>query len=338
MKTTIHDIAERANCSITTVSQVLNGKGQRFSSELQKKIVTLAKDLNYRPNHVAVSLVTKRTRTVGLVLPNVHNMYFALLAEEIEKCCRQLNLDLVLCNSLDDPRMEENYIDTLIGRNVDGIIVPLAINTTMEQCLKNMQKVADDRIAFCLIDRLLPSKELDMVTINHELGGYLATRHLLDLGHRRLAFLTGPEKLLDAQLRLKGACKAISECPSCEVPFIFTGDYSWEKGYEMAEQIVKSKPSAIFAFNDWSAFGLIIKLKEMGLRIPEDLSIVGYDDIPLLNGGVLSLTTIHQPIDQLAEEALNTLLFRFENQDAAAVQRVIDPSIRIRKSTRNLMN
>lgn len=337
MRITIRDVAERAGCSITTVSQILNGKGERFSPELRENVLRKAFELGYSPDPIAVSMVTGRTRTIGLILPNIHNMFFALLAEEIEKYCRQLDYNLILCNSMDSCETEQNYIEALLSRKVDGILLALASDSTLEQTTKNAERAKENGIPICLVDRMVATEDLDIVSINHSLGGFLACQHLLQNGHRRLAFLTGPEGQLNSQLRLQGALKAIREFPAAvPAPSIFQGDYSWEGGYNQTEAILSCCPTAIFAFNDWSAFGVIMKLHELGKSVPEDIALIAYDNIPFLNGGVLSLSTIHQPIDLLAQTGMNTLLRRLKHSDLPGKQIVIDPTLIVRQSSRKI--
>lgn len=338
MRVTIKDLAERAGCSITTVSHILNGKGARFSPDLRDNVLRLADQLGYQPDPIAVSMVTGRTRTIGLILPNIHNMFFALLAEEIEKYCHQLDYNVILCNSMDNRATEHTYIQALLARKVDGILLALASDSTMSGTMDHARLAEEKGIPVCLIDRMVSTENLDMVSIDHELGGFLACQHLIDLGHREIAFLTGPSKQLNSQLRLKGAKSALRQYGRDMLETaIFPGDYSWECGYRQADAILASGATGLFAFNDWSAFGVIMKLNELHKSVPQDLSIIAYDNIPFLNGGVLSLSTIHQPIDQLAQAGIDTLLNRLDNPGCPYQQHVLEPKLIERDSTMSLV-
>jgi LacI family transcriptional regulator len=327
---TIKDVAALAGISYTTVSHVLNNT-RPVSDQVRVKVEAAIKQLDYVPSAVARSLKAKSTSTIGLLIPNGVNPYFAELARGIEDYCERNGFCVILCNSDDDSQKQRGYLRVLLEKRVDGLIVSSVGDDTAAA-----GGLADVRTPMVVVDRELEGIEADLVRIDHELGGYLATRHLLDLGHTRIACITGPRHTSVARLRLRGYERAMQEAAIAIQPhWLPQSDYTSPGGYEAAVALLAaSPPTAIFAGNDMIGIGVLRAAAERSIQVPRDLSVVGFDDIQMGRYLYPALTTVGQSIMELGETAAQMLLRRIDGTATGPVeQRIVAPSLVLREST-----
>lgn len=326
---TIKDVAALAGISYTTVSHVLN-KTRPVSEEVRVKVEAAIKHLDYVPSAVARSLKAKTTATIGLLVPNSLNPYFAELARGIEDYCERNGYCVILCNSDDNPQKQRNYLRVLLEKRIDGLIVTSAGGDT-----SLAQGLAGVRTPMVIVDRGLEGVDADLVRIDHQYGAYLATRHLLELGHRDIACIGGPANTSVAQMRLAGFRQALQEA-GVEVSGgrVLESDFSSTGGYRAAAQLLDSHPpSAIFAANDMMGIGVLRAAAERNIRVPSELSVIGFDDILMSRYVYPALTTVGQSILQLGETAAELLLRRIASRDLPIDRRIVTPNIVLREST-----
>lgn len=326
---TIKDVAALAGISYTTVSHVLN-KTRPVSEQARLKVEAAIEQLDYVPSAVARSLKAKTTATIGLLVPNSLNPYFAELARGIEDYCERNGYCVILCNSDDNPEKQRSYLRVLLEKRIDGLIVTSAGGDG-----GLAEGLAAVRTPMVIVDRELDGVDADLVRIDHEHGAYLATRHLLELGHRDIACIGGPTYTSVAQLRLAGFLRALKEA-GVEVPQarILESDFTSTGGYRAAATLLAQKPpSAIFAGNDMMGIGVLRAAAERNIRVPHELSVIGFDDIQMSRYVYPALTTVGQSILQLGEQAAELLLRRIAAPQPSTEQRIVTPNIVLREST-----
>ncbi|MBC2690227.1 MULTISPECIES: LacI family DNA-binding transcriptional regulator [Pseudomonas] len=326
---TIKDVAALAGISYTTVSHVLN-KTRPVSEEVRLKVEAAIQRLDYVPSAVARSLKAKTTATIGLLVPNSLNPYFAELARGIEDYCERNGYCVILCNSDDNPDKQRSYLRVLLEKRIDGLIVASAGGDS-----GLAQGLAGVRTPMVIVDRGLEGLDADLVRIDHEYGAYLATRHLLQLGHRDIASIGGPAHTSVAQMRLAGFCRALKEA-GVQVPTerMIESDFTSTGGYNAAAVLLASNPpTAIFAGNDMMGIGALRAAAERNIRVPSELSVIGFDDIQMSRYVYPALTTVGQSILQLGEMAAQVLLRRIAAPQLATDQQIVTPSIVLREST-----
>lgn len=326
---TIKDVAALAGISYTTVSHVVN-KTRPVSQEVRLKVEAAIKSLDYVPSAVARSLKAKTTATIGLLVPNSLNPYFAELARGIEDYCERNGYCVILCNSDDNPDKQRSYLRVLLEKRIDGLIVASAGGD-----IGLAQGLAGVKTPMVIVDRGLEGVDADLVRIDHEYGAYLATRHLLELGHRDIATIGGPSSTSVAQMRQAGFCRALKEAGITVRPErMLESDFTSTGGYNAAATLLESNPpSAIFAGNDMIGIGVLRAAAERNVRVPSELSVIGFDDIQMSRYVYPALTTVGQSILQLGEMAAEVLLRRIATPSLVTDQRIVTPSIVLREST-----
>ncbi|WP_285420002.1 LacI family DNA-binding transcriptional regulator [Pseudomonas sp. efr-133-TYG-5] len=326
---TIKDVAALAGISYTTVSHVVN-KTRPVSQEVRLKVEAAIKSLDYVPSAVARSLKAKTTATIGLLVPNSLNPYFAELARGIEDYCERNGYCVILCNSDDNPDKQRSYLRVLLEKRIDGLIVASAGGD-----IGLAQGLAGVKTPMVIVDRGLDGVDADLVRIDHEYGAYLATRHLLELGHRDIATIGGPSSTSVAQMRQAGFCRALKEAGITVRPErMLESDFTSTGGYNAAAILLESDPpSAIFAGNDMIGIGVLRAAAERNMRVPSELSVIGFDDIQMSRYVYPALTTVGQSILQLGEMAAEVLLRRIATPSLVTDQRIVTPSIVLREST-----
>ena len=330
---TIRDVAKLAGVSPTTVSHVINGT--RFvREETRARVLEAMRRLNYQPNRLARSLRQKRTHTLGLLIPNSANPFFAEVLRGIEDACFEMGYSVILCNADDDPEKELEYLSVLVEKQVDGIVLVSAGAAD-----ESLRLLTASRVPAVVVDREFASQGFDTVVTDNQGGGYAATRHLLSLGHRRIGCITGPSLLTPSAARVTGYRQALEEAG---VPFdeelVVPGDFRSESGYEMTRKLLglPEPPTAIFACNDMMALGAICAVHEAGLRVPDDVSVVGFDDITLASYSVPRLTTIAQPRHKMGFMAARMLIERISNRDAPIKRELLPTTLIVRDSCARL--
>jgi DNA-binding LacI/PurR family transcriptional regulator len=320
----IKDIAARAGVSFQTVSKVLKGKGS-VSPETRAWILEVAEQLGYVPNAVARSLVSQRTGTIGVVASDLSDYVLAQFIVGAEHEARRQN-QCVIIGTIDMQGTDsERYIRLLMERRVDGIL------------LAAPQLEHDTRVGEMLRGRLpvvgihsIPGEAIVMVGSHQSQTGFIATQHLLELGHRRIGTVTGPQIRRVTRSRLRGYQRALQAMNVAYTPeLVEEGNWEVDGGYAAAQRLLKRVPdiTAIFAQNDMMAVGVLSALHDLGRRVPQDCAVVGCDDIPIAAHTIPSLTTVHLPFYETGEAAMRLLLDIIANQ--ATEPALISPPIHL---------
>jgi len=327
---TIHEVAERAGVSVTTVSHVIN-ETRPVSDDLRRRVLAAMGELGYQPNALARSLRRKETHTIGMIVPDSANPFFAEVARGIEDVSFEQGYSVILCNSDGDLATELLYVNVLTEKQVDGILFVAAGVST-----EHIRTLQARRMPLVVVDRDIPSVAVDSVLTDNASGGWLAVRHLVELGHRRIGCIAGPSDLTPSAERVTGYRRALRER---DIPVDETltvkGDFQYESGYQAAHQllVMDDPPTAIFACNDLMAVGAIRAALELGRQVPASLSVVGFDDVRLASFTNPPLTTIVQPKFEMGTLAATMLLERIRDRDMPPCRRLLDTSLIIRQST-----
>ena len=326
----IKDVALHASVSVTTVSHVVNGT--RFVSEVARQRVEAAvRELGYVPSAVARSLKHNTTRTFGMVIPNNSNPYFAEIIQGVEARSFAAGYNVILCNSNDDPERQAAYLRVLAEKRIDGLIFVVTGSDAVVRAT-----LGGINTPLVLLDREVSGVGSDLVEVNHVLGSQMATEHLLELGHPRVACISGPPGLSPSSQRRAGWKDALEKAGvERKESDLARGDFTARGGYLAMQTLLKRRPrpTAVFACNDLMAFGALTAAREAGIAVPQQLSIVGFDDIDLAAFSAPPLTTVAQPKQQIGTVAAELLLDRVGNARADNRQMILDPELRVRAST-----
>lgn len=338
MKVTIKDIATAAGLSPATVSLVLNNRPSRISEETKEKILTLADEMGYHPNTAAVSLKTNRSYTLGIITPDIQNNYHSSYAKGVEDFCQEKGWSVILCTTNFNPEREQKYLENLCSKNIDGICfaaTPSPSDLSMNE--RNVDFILSRKVPLVMLDTTTNRPGINYVISDHKKGGYMATSHLLSLGHRKIAFITGPSYLEGSSSRVEGCKQAFKDYGlSWDDSLVYEGDFSYEAGLKGIDYLCDKNYTAVFAFNDMMAYGVYNGLSKYNLSVPDDISVIGYDDI--FPSQILSvpLTTVHQPIYEMGRESARILIHAAENKETRPVVSNFDLELIVRNSTKKL--
>ncbi|HZV52794.1 MAG TPA: LacI family DNA-binding transcriptional regulator, partial [Candidatus Dormibacteraeota bacterium] len=326
MDVTIYDVARLAGVSPATVSRALNGSG-RVAAATRRRVEAAVAQLGYEPNRVARSLATSVTHTLALLLPDITNPFFPALVKGVQLLADERRYTLLLCNTAADPEREKEYLRVLRGKRVDGVIlVGLKLDgRRIRSALGNIPVV--------VLDRSVDLPGAAVVQVDHRGGAVLAVRHLLELGHREVAHVAGPKELAVSRERLEGYRQALEEAGLPYRPqLVVEADFTEEGGYEAVRRLCAAgRFTAVFAANDLSAIGIVAALRERGLTVPDQVSVVGFDDIHLCAYTVPALTTVRQPAYAMGRRAAELLIDAVEGGDPRGV--VFQAELVVRGST-----
>ena len=313
MKITIADIAEKAGVSKATVSRVLNNKPEGVGIKTRVRIQEILDETGFQPSGFARSLVSGKSRSVGLIIPDIANPFFPLLVRGVEDRLNQAGYSLFLCNSDRDVLKEKNYVNILIEKGVDGVI----LDSTESDCSCHLELFEKKNIPFVLLDRLIDgSNKQPGVFVDNRQGAQLAAAHLLARPGCSLLFINGPAELSLSKLRQAGV-EDVSRAQGLppESIQILNGDYTIESGYSLTMQRLEnaqagnSSPfTAIFAGNDLMAIGALRALKQAGISVPDQVEVIGFDDIELARLVEPPLSTIFQPAREMGARSAELLL------------------------------
>ncbi len=328
---TIRQVADRAQVSSTTVSHVINNT--RFVSEaVRVRVLQAMADLNYRPNGLACSLRLGQTHTLGLILPDSANPFFAEIGHAIELAAFAHGYSVILCNTENDQARELLYTEVLQNKQVDGMIFVAAGGG--QEAFSNIVR---NGLPLVVVDRDIGNLGLDTVTTDNHQGGVLATQHLIGLGHKIIGCITGPSNITPSADRVTGYRDALKEA-SLEVDqaLLARGDFNVPSGFEAASRLLQQRPrpSALFVCNDMMAIGALRAVAKLGLRVPGDAAIVGFDDIELASYTIPPLTTISQPKQQIGQTAIQLILERLANPLLPPRHKTLDAQLIIRESSK----
>ena len=331
MKLTIKDIANLAGVSKTTVSKIINNKDESISEATRQKILDIMKEHNYVPNKLAQSLVTKKTKTIGLLIPDIRNPFFTEIARGAEDKASKEGYNLIFCNTDDNISKEEIYLDMLVEKMIDGIVFAPSSKSSSED--KKYNKI---KVPIVLVDKDIKIENIKgTVKVDNLQGTYEATSHLIKNGHKDILYLSGPLENNISIDRLNGYKKALEENHIIyKKEYVIEGYYSTGWGQEIISKISNSiNYSAICCANDLIAIGAIRALKENNLRVPEDISVIGFDDINMANIIEPPLTTVKQPAYEIGYKSAQILIDVLENRCESMENKIFIPEFIIRNST-----
>ncbi|HGY9572644.1 TPA: substrate-binding domain-containing protein [Vibrio fluvialis] len=331
---TMKDIARLAGVSTSTVSHVIN-KTRFVSDEIAERVNKAAQDLNYAPSALARSLKMNRTKTIGMLVTTSTNPFFGEVVKGVERSCYHQGYNLILCNTEGDHERMKSSINTLLQKRVDGVI--LMCSTLAGERIDMFERYPDIPVVVMDWGPMLFAS--DKIQDNSLQGGYMATKHLIECGHKEIGCITGPLIRQQAQMRYEGCKRAILEAGlEINPKWIVEADFECEGGYEAMNKMIErgALPSAIFVSNDMMAMGAINAANEHGLSIPEDVSLIGYDDIHIAKFMSPALTTIHQPKYRLGKAAVETLLKKLDKETNEAQVVQLEPTLVVRKSVKTL--
>ncbi|MEO5859388.1 MAG: LacI family DNA-binding transcriptional regulator [Pyrinomonadaceae bacterium] len=339
---TLSDVAAKVGVAPMTVSRVINGNGY-VSEETREKVLEAVKKMNYRRNGLARNLKRQRTDTVGLVIGDISNPFSTELANAVRETLSFKGYNLFICISEQSAKEDISAFDSLVDHNIDGVIVATRSN---EEGDERLNEIADSGVPVVVVGRDFKHESVDSISADNFNGGFEATQHLIDLGHRRIGFIGAGFENRSRLKRLQGYLSALTTHGIEIDERLITGrrgssnetpGYSTEAiGYEGMKRLLSlpSRPTAVFARNDFTALGAISAVKEAGLLIPQDIAIVGFDDTPLALHTTPSLTTVRQPMKLQGQLAAEMLLRRIDSGTVMAPEaRTLECELIIREST-----
>jgi len=328
---TIYDVARLAGVSTATVSRALNGTGQIAPATLAT-IEAAVEELGYHPNTVARSLVTKSTHTIALLLPDITNPFYAALVRGIQEAAFGHGRTMLLCTTEGDAEREEHYLRLLQAKQVDGALVDGLVLPA-----DRIAGFVEDGFPIVCLDRDIDARSIPVVQVDNRIGGRLATKHLIELGHTRIAHVTGAGELGISDERLAGYRDALTAARiEPDFDLVEEGRFTEEGGHDAASTLIEGHPdiTAIFAANDLSALGVLNALAENGRSVPDDVSVVGFDDLRLAAYTSPPLTTVRQPGVEIARLATEILIGLTEGRPAQRMRHLLEPELVLRASTR----
>ena len=340
MRTTIRDVAMAAGCSITAVSLVLNGKAKNISAQTEARILDASKQLNYHPNKLASHLVTKKSNIIGLILPDNCNLFFGMVLKAAEHAADQAGCRVICGNSNNSINKDCAYINTFIDYCVDGILIIKSDSPKQEENERLAELIRTLPSPVVAIDRQIDGIDVPAYTVNNLYGGYVATKHLLEMGHRRIGYYTYPGRVDAAVQRLEGYKMALAEYGISYDPTLI---YQLSNGFSGDHRVVgdfrRKGVTAVFAHNDTLAYELYKFAQMEDVRVPNDLSIVGFDDLDFSAIVTPGLTTIRQPVEEMTCGAFQRLLAMIKSGGEDPMRgsnTIYEPELICRDSVRRL--
>jgi len=311
---TVRDVAQKAGVSISTVSRVLTGSA-RVSPELRQRVIDAVEELGYRPNALARGLRMRRTAVIGLLIPDISNPFFGQLARVVEDAANNRGYSILLCNSQNSRAREVQYLDLLRQQQVDGVLV--VTSGAMGEELEEFFKLTG--AAVLALDRRIPQFKGPWIGGDPYPGARQAVQHLLDLGHRNIGLVRGVEGNISSDERYKALNRALVEAGLPEERWTWVGEYTLETGIAaglaLAELPAQKRPTAVIATSEFSAYGLIEGVSRHGISVPDQLSVVGYDNTAFAEVFRPALTVIAQPIEEMGELAVDFILRMINNAE-----------------------
>jgi LacI family transcriptional regulator len=332
MRPSIREVAREAGVSITTVSHALSGK-RPVSGATRRRIQAAARRLGYRPNQVAAAMITGRTKTLGVLVPDIANPFFGALVHAAEGAAAARGYAVLFSAAELDPALEARAVEVLHDKRIDALLY-LGGTDEENRALRALAKAGTPIVA---LDEALPTipRGSSLVTVDNEEGGCLAGRHLVDLGHAELGAITGPSGLPTARDRLKGFAEGTGELKPHRRRIRYADAYTIDGGREAARDLLEHEPdvTALFCANDLMALGALEAARALGRAVPGDLSLVGFDDIFVAALVSPPLTTIRQPLARLGKEAAELAIDLIEGNATGPERRVLPVELVVREST-----
>jgi LacI family transcriptional regulator len=324
----IHEVARRAGVAPITVSRVVNNNGY-VSEETRRRVEAAIVELNYIPNSLGSSLRSKRTQTLALVLSDIINPFWTTVARGVEDAANRAGYHIIIGNTDESPEKQEEYLIFLLKKQVDGFLLVPASSASFTILQKR-------NVPFVVMDRRFPGVQVDSVRGDSIGGAYALIQHLIELGHQQIAVITGPRDLSTASDRVVGFQMACEEAGLSDIQQIYWGDYTQQTGYEYTQQILQTepRPTAIFATNNFLAIGTMRALRDAKVRVPKQMSVVAFDDLPPAITIDPFFTVAAQPAYEMGQRATELLLARLEGDHPKEHQEIVLPvEIIVRKSS-----
>jgi LacI family transcriptional regulator len=330
-RVTIRAVADAAGVSVSTVSNVISGRHQQMSPETLARVRAAMTELNYQPNPMARSLVTRRTATIGLVMSDVRNPLYPPVTVGAEAACRDAGYGLLLATAA-DPESEFRAVELMYAKRVDALVVFSVAYVDPDN--HRLEALARNGFPIVPINRwLADDSPLSAVWFDHEGGAYQATRHLIELGHRRIVHVSGPAERLTAIYRRAGFERAMGEAGlSVDPDAIVEGDFTFATGERLAPTLLERDPTAIFAGGDALAMGILRGLTRLGRRVPEDISLIAFGNPDFVRYTTPAVTTIDLPVSEAGRTAIELALRRLQNPEEREV-RTLNTQLLVREST-----
>jgi LacI family transcriptional regulator len=327
---TIRDVAERAGVATMTVSRVINNSGY-VSDATRKKVESAITDLGYVPNMLGPSLRFNQTNTLALILTDITNPFWTTVARGVEDAAQEQNYSVILCNTDENLQKQDQYLNMLLKRRIDGILFVPADNQA-----ESVQLIQKQNVEVVVLDRNIPNVDVDVVRGDSFNGAYQLAKHLIELGHREIAVLSGPQNIFTSTERVAGFRQAMIESGlEHNLDHVYWGSFRQNPG-EIAERALQAttRPTAFLAVNNFIANGALQTFSQAGWRVPEDISLVSFDDIPAIINPTPFLTVSVQPAYEMGYQATQLLLERLRNEGPEERQEIVLPTeIFIRQST-----
>lgn len=332
-KVTLKDVAKAANVSFTTVSRALSGNPE-ISKETRERILKISEEMGYTTNYIARSMIKKKTELIGLILPSIDNPFMSELAYYVEVTARRFGYNLILCNSYPDLNQELKAMQLMVGHQVDGVLVIPQKRISCENLLRYASMLPTVYLSENLRDQ-----DASYVSVDNHSGTMAGVKYLFELGHRNILYFGCRVGSITHQLRADGykqACQELGIEPN--IIYFKSSASSIELGYEMAQTELTGKRdfTAIFASTDSNAIGLMQAAREKGIRIPDNISLLGFDNIRLASLPQIDLTTVAQPKEEMAVRAVKMLIDKIEHGASGNTFEIIQPKLIERGSCRKL--
>jgi DNA-binding LacI/PurR family transcriptional regulator len=316
-KPTLKDVAREANISTAMASRVLGGYGY-FSEDTKTRVLDAAERLNYRPNAIARALKNKSTKAIGVLISNIVSVFWPTIVRAIEDAASKSGDHLILCNTDENPSKEMDYLTTLYERDIDGLIVSPTPNVH-----SYLKKLSRGGMPLVLVDRKVKGLSVPTITIDNTSGSYEAVTHLISKGHTRIGVITGLKGIMTSEDRLEGYRRALQhhDIP-IESSLMKSGDFSKEKAYSAVQEFLdmEEPPTALFVCNETMALGALIALKDRNIRVPEQMSVIGFGNPDWAPIASPPLSTVRQPTYAIGTLACEKLLAEITNPEQAKVQ------------------
>lgn len=328
----LQEVAQRAKVSIATVSRVLN-KSDKVVPETRAIVEQALRELGYRPSRVARRLRMKdgRAHLVGLIIPDIQNPFYAEIARGVEDAAYAAEYALLLCNSDENPEKERFYLDVMRSESVDGIVLPPFDDTDAA-----VIEIAATGMPVVCVDRSMAKLKTDLVEVDNHRGAFEAVSHLLDKGHKHIGLIEGRSQVSTSRERRRGYLDALAERGiTVRKELMRAGDFKQESGRILANELLalRKPPTALFVCNNLMTVGALATIHQRGLRVPQDVAIVGFDDLPWAEALDPPLTVVRQPAYEVGRQAMELLLKRIMDPDRAPVTVRLLPELVTRSST-----
>ncbi len=333
-KVSIVDIANKTGLSTTTVSRVLSGKAEKYriSKKSQQKVKEVAKEMNYVPNHFAANLRTGKSNTIALIVPSLSNPFFANIASEINAEIRRFGYITIISDSDENTEIEKMELEQLRARNIEGLII-----APCGDQWEHIQALYNEGLPVICFDRYFENLDIPYVSTDNYSGACIATKHLIDYGHTVISCIQGVRSSTPNRLRVQGFTETMKKAGLNEYSVV-GDDFTVQNGYLETKLLLQqnNRPTAIFTLSNTNAMGCMKALKEENVRIPEDISLITFDEHPYLDYLATPLSCIAQPVSNISKIAVKFLFAKLNKRDFKPSQVLLRPEIQIKESVRQI--